>query len=95
VFDCLRSASARIALAVRLLGPPSQTEEHVRSLVLSAAERDPVFDASSVLTPRVRARCERSYRGVGAGPSWREREKRRPRVIASRSTYASRGSVGL
>jgi len=34
-------------------------------------------------------------RPAGAGSSGRERAKRRPRVIASRSAYASRGSVGL
>ena len=34
-------------------------------------------------------------RPVGAGSSGRERANRRPRVSASRSAYASRGSVGL
>jgi hypothetical protein len=45
VFDCsLRSL--RIALGFRLLRRRSQTKKRVGSLLLSTAERDPVFNCS-------------------------------------------------
>jgi hypothetical protein len=43
VFDCLRSAPARIARVTRRLRRRSPTEKRVGSLLLSTAARDPGF----------------------------------------------------
>ena len=85
----------------------SQTEEHVCSRPQHGA-RDPRLHArcSGIAIDSTRHRGGSSARSLRRGArfavtpgsadsSGRERAKRRPRVIASRSAYASRGSVGL
>jgi hypothetical protein len=86
--------SQRFAPSSRLVRSRSRTEERVHSLLLTTAARETRCSRHTAKPCHDSARSG-LHRLEGAGSSWRERAKSRPRVIASRSAYASRGSVGL
>src|SRR4249920_2720925 len=72
----------------------SRNEKRI-SLIAPPIVGRAIADARSMQCSLVTDARPRLHRPVGADSSGRERAKRRPRVIARRSAYASRGSVGL
>jgi hypothetical protein len=87
----LREQKARSLIAPPIVGRAiCRCSQHATRMV--TAERDSGF-TGQLLTRSGYVRDSRQAQTRDS--SGRERAKRRPRVIASRSAYASRGSVGL